>query len=127
MKATLILAASLALVSGCAGNSTRSSAVTDRNHITREEVQASTAPTALALVQQLRPRWLSERGVASVRASDPVILYVDDTRTGEVGRLSEYSLEHVSELKFLDAINATQRFGIGHRSGAIMLYLRRGK
>jgi hypothetical protein len=118
----------LVILAGCAstGSSSDKTAAPDRNRITSEEISASHAVNALQLVQQLRPRWLSERGPTSLRTANPVMLYVDDNRVGPASRLTEYSLNDLGELRFLDAISATQRFGIGHRSGAILLYLRRG-
>jgi hypothetical protein len=116
----------LVLLSACASAGSPSSAPPDRNRITTDEIRASTVNNAFDLVRQLRPRWLSERGKMSFRTSNPVMLYVDDNRAGSASRLTEYALNDIAELRYLDAMSATQRFGIGHRAGAILLYLRRG-
>jgi hypothetical protein len=126
MKKELRLLSVVLLLAACASSGSTKSAPIDRNRITSEEISASAVTNALELVRQLRPRWLSERGKNSFRTQNPVILYVDENRVGTVARLAEFSLNDISELHYLDAIAATQRFGIGHQSGAILVYLRRG-
>lgn len=114
-------------LAACAAHPSGSGPLPDRSRITGEEVRGSNAANALLLVQQLRPLWLSQRGVNSLRTDAPVILYVNEARVGTAERLSEYSLETVGELQHLDAGEATRRFGIGHVSGAIILRMRVGR
>lgn len=114
-------------VAACAARPSGSGPPPDRSRITGAEARASNVANALLLVQQLRPLWLSQRGVTSLRTDVPVILYVNDARVGTADRLAEYSLETVGELQHLDAGEATRRFGIGHGSGAILLRMRVGR
>jgi hypothetical protein len=115
------------LVTGCAtGQQTSGSAPADRNVITQQEIEAAQSLTAYDMIRALRPRWLSERGVTSLRTSNPIMVYVNENRVGTVDRLRDYAPRDLREARFLDATQATQRFGTGHRSGAIMLYLRSG-
>lgn len=116
------------LFTGCAtgGQQTSGSASADRNVITQQEIDAAQSLTAYDMIRALRPRWLSERGVTSLRSSNPVMVYVNENRVGTVERLRDYAPRDLHEARFLDATQATQRFGTGHRSGAIMLYLRSG-
>ena len=108
------------LATACAaGPRTETSPVADRDLLTFEQIQQSQSHTAYEMIQQLRPRWLSQRGLNS-----PVVLYVNEARVGGVDRLREYEPRDLGEARFLDATQATQRFGTGHRSGAIMIYLR---
>lgn len=114
-------------LAACAARPNGSGPAPDRSRITVEEARESNAANALLLVQQLRPLWLSQRGVNSLRSDAPVILYVNEARVGTAERLVEYSLETVGELQHLDAGEATRRFGIGHGSGAIILRMRVGR
>lgn len=115
------------LVTGCAaGRQSAGSAPVDRNVITQQEIDQSQSITAYDMVRALRPRWLSERGVTSFRSANPIMLYVNENRVGTVERLRDYAPRDLREARFLDATQATQRFGTGHRSGAVMLYLRSG-
>lgn len=115
------------LITGCAtGQQTSQTAAPDRNVIAQQEIEASQSLTAYDMIRSLRPRWLSERGVSSLRTSNPIMLYVNESRVGTVDRLRDYAPRDLREARFLDATQATQRFGTGHRSGAIMLYLRSG-
>jgi hypothetical protein len=61
-----------------------------------------------------------------LRNNNPVIVYVNEARVGGLERLRDYAPRDLSEVRYLDATQATQRFGTGHRSGAIMVYMRRG-
>lgn len=126
MKKELRLLSLVLVIAGCASPGATKPAPADRNRISADEIDASAVTNALDLVRQLRPRWLSERGKTSFRTQNPVVLYVDENRVGTVQRLADFGLNDISELRYLDAIAATQRFGIGHQSGAILVYLRRG-
>lgn len=115
------------LVTGCAtGQQTSHTTPADRNVLTQQEIEQSQSMTAYDMISALRPRWLSERGVSSLRSNNPVMLYVNENRVGTIERLRDYAPRDLREVRFLDATQATQRFGTGHRSGAIMLYLRSG-
>lgn len=115
------------LVTGCAsGQQNQSSPPSDRNLLTQQEIDQSASMTAYDMIRALRPHWLSQRGVSSLRTANPTMLYVNETRVGSMERLRDYAPRDLREVRFLDASQATQRFGTGHRSGAIMLYLRSG-
>lgn len=120
MRTTVLMLLVVGLTA-CAARSNESGPPPDRNRITSEEVRASNAANALRLVQQVRPLWLSQRGI-----KDPVVLYINEARVGSADRLVEYPLEAIDELRHVDAGEATRRFGIGHRSGAIILRMRAG-
>ena len=107
------------LAAACAAAPPSEKSLADRNLLTFEQIQQSHSQSAYEMIQQLRPRWLSQRGLNS-----PVVLYVNESRVGTVSRLREYAPRDLREVRYLDATQATQRFGTGHRSGAIMLYLR---
>lgn len=108
----------------------------DRNMLTAEEIEGSTAATVHQLIQQKRPHWLSTRGTATLRiqtrtdmagqpferAVDPeIIVYVDEVRNGNQEVLRSMPLEAVDSIEYLNAASATQRFGTNHPHGAILV------
>ncbi len=52
------------------------------------------------------------------------MVYVDNQRTGGPAMLQQLSITVIQEITFLDAITATQRYGTGHASGAILVATR---
>ena len=58
------------------------------------------------------------------RASEPVV-YVSWIRRGELRTLQNVNLDQVLRVEFIDALDATTRFGTGHSGGVIMVDLDR--
>lgn len=98
----------------------------DRHRITETELLGLEERTPLlSAVQRLRPTWLQGRGPTRIQgAEDRVVVYVANQRAGGAEVLARWTTAEVRELEFLDAINATQRFGTGHGAGAILIVLR---
>lgn len=111
------------LVFGCASGTTGRPAY-DGDRIGPDEIEDATAHVAWDLVRQLRPQWLTGRGVDSFRQPSEVVVYVDNQRTGGPAMLQQLSITVIQEITFLDAITATQRYGTGHASGAILVATR---
>src|SRR3989442_1398286 len=88
------------------------------NLIAREEIEATTALDAYALVQEFRPNWLRSRGVISIRdqSAGEVKVYLNGVSIGNVNQLRDIRADNVRELRFLGAAEAQQRYGVGHRS-----------
>ncbi len=92
--------------------------------------------SALQVIRQLRPIWLSDRGgdINVLETMDPVRgaagitsprgikVYVNGiaVRRG-LDELAGYSADIVLEMRKLDATDASLRFGLGHTSGAILV------
>lgn len=97
------------------------------NVITAQEVAASSATNAFELVRQLRPQWLVVRGMAGT--GDPgaagIQVYVDGVRRGSLDALETIGAEQVGEIRYLDASDATTRYGTGHVHGAIEVQTKR--
>ena len=129
---------------GCAsGGASSGGAASPRrnaNVISAAEVAASSAPTAVALVRELRPGWLTQRGLRGTRgAGDPVVerggeptegpagvvVYRDGVRVGLFSSLETIMVETIQEVRWLDGPDATQRYGTGHGAGAIEVTTRR--
>ena len=113
--------------------------IAGRRSIETPEIVASGAPNVLQLIQAVRPNWLVKRGEHSISkdprvlvdsetgqgymvpADDPIIVYQDDMRLGTTDQLREMALTNITRIIFLDAREATLRFGAGHTHGAILL------
>jgi hypothetical protein len=94
-----------------------------RDCIYSEEIQNNSATNAYDLVSSLRPHWLRGRGPKSIvneEASYPVV-YVNDSRHGDVNSLATISTDQITEIRFFNAGDATIRFGLNHPSGAIAI------
>ena len=86
----------------------------NRNVITQEEIEKSSATDAYDLIKRLRPQWFTRRGVASGRVTTDaggglddraeVVAYVDGIRTGD---LTAIAVELIKEVRFLSASDAT--------------------
>lgn len=92
--------------------------------ISTQEIEAApdAARTAHDLVKQLRPTWLSIRGPSSM--STPTLgpqVYVDGVRRLGVRSLAEIPRLTVREIRHLRGTDATQRYGLDHENGAILV------
>lgn len=96
--------------------------------ISAEEIDAAGVDlrTAYELVERLRPLWMRQtRGASSMtQGTPPVMVYVNDVRRGTTSSLSEIPRQAIKEIRHLRSTDATQRFGVDHGSGAILVYLK---
>jgi hypothetical protein len=92
----------------------------DRNLLTADDIAGRHDPDAYELVRALRPGWLrGGRGVSSLHLSNTLVVYRDGMRLGGPEALRDVNLESIREMRFYDAIEATQRWGTDHGAGAI--------
>ena len=128
-----LLAAALPLVAGA--QETRSSH--NRDIITREEIRERALDTknAYDVVRRLRPHFLRERSTGSISSPmtaegnrntaaqrQPVQVYVNGAKTSVPNvSLREIHTEAIIEILYLNASDATTRFGTGHENGAILV------
>jgi hypothetical protein len=96
----------------------------DRNRISGEEVERATTSNALQLVQALHPQWLRGHGQDSFHQPSSVIVYQDGMRMGGADVLRNISRQSVAEIRYLNGIEAGQRWGMDHGSGAILVTTR---
>lgn len=90
------------------------------NLIKLEEIESAGATDTYELIRKLRPAWFrGARGASSLGSQPTVVVYVNGLRHGGPASLRDIPLGHVLEIRFLDASDATTRFGIGHGAGAI--------
>ena len=89
----------------------------DPNLITTEEMAEFTTLTAADVVRRLRPRWLQGRGGANAP-----ILILDGARMGDAANaLRSISVSDISEMSYLNASDATMRYGTNFTGGAIVV------
>jgi hypothetical protein len=97
----------------------------DRNFITTEELRASGRADAYAAVEALRPLWLRSPGPSSIALGrQSVQVYLDGSLMGELGQLRQIPTHSVSSMRFIDGPDATQRWGLNHGMGAIVVATR---
>lgn len=114
---TVVLAVGLgACASG--GGSSRPAGATS-NRIVRAELEPLGQIDALQAIERLRPRWTQSR------AGDSPVLYVDGSRRSSMQDLQTMRLNDIEQMEFMNAGDATTRYGTGHAGGAIMVTTRR--
>ncbi len=101
----------------------------ERDYITRNELQRAVVLNALEAVRQLRPEWLSAGGQvatpalggASSHGADTasIAVYVVNTHLGGPEALEGIAIPEVEELRLYDPQEAERRWGRAHARGAI--------
>lgn len=87
--------------------------------ITAEEIAARTdIQTAYDAVRRLRGGMLRTRPGGS---SDPIWVYVDNIKAGDLDALENILASRVYEIRKFSASDATTRFGTGHTNGVILV------
>ena len=123
----LLLSAAGCTGSGRAGDPGGDNPGGNPDVITAEQVeQARSASSAYALVERLRPNWLRKHGRSSIQNPGAIYVYVEGTRYGTVQGLRSISVSNVASMTFLNAAEATTRFGSGHDHGVILVEQRSG-
>jgi hypothetical protein len=110
------------LAAGCSARGGSSGAPRgDVNVITAAEVAASSHADAYSLVQSLRPQWLRVRGASSIASRETVRVYLDGSLLGGPDHLRQLSTHSINSLRYMDGLEASQRWGLDHGGGAIMV------
>lgn len=106
--------------------------------VTLEEIRASGASNAYALIESDRPMWLRTRGtqsfreegklnirgktqISAVAGKRTIAVYLDNARLGGVDALKGISLAEITSIAYFEPRAATLRWGSGHTHGAILL------
>jgi multidrug efflux pump subunit AcrA (membrane-fusion protein) len=111
------------------------------NLITADEIARVNVQNAYEAVQKLRPAMLRQRQIASadgqggVRngrtasgtavAAGEVLVYMDNTRLGDVEQLRQISVASISAVRYFSASEAQTKWGSGHAGGVIEVLTRR--
>lgn len=119
----------LLLFAGCSSTgSYKLSRSSEYNIITRAEIEKAMKQRPMQNVYEaiefMRPRYLTPRVQNTVSQgalrSDPIV-YVNGTRLGTIEELRNIDLAQVGEIQYLKSYEATQRYGMGHEGGAILV------
>ncbi len=107
--------------SGSAPGSSNTPAVRrSRDVITQEEIKEVTGVmTAYDLVQRLRPRFLSDRGPASMTQPSGVVVMVNGIPRGGPEVLRDINVAQVLEIRHLNGSDASIKYGTGMTGGVI--------
>ncbi len=134
LGATLLLVPLLAACGGggASGTATPQTAAPpargNSNLIVAAEISAAGVTNALEAVQRLRPAMLRGRasqGFSDTQSNAGIVVYVDGIQAGGVSTLANVSAMDVKEIRFINASDATTRFGTGHPMGAILVVTRK--
>ena len=128
MRKALFFAFGLAAI-GCGGGgsgtaaqpgtetrTTRGSA----NLITEAEISGTAYQNAMEVVQNLRPAMMRARP-----GGGPVMFYLDDVKMVDLSALTSVPANRVKEIRYINAGDATTRWGTGHASGVILVTTKR--
>ena len=91
--------------------------------LTADEIAEAAVLTAAEAIQRCRPQWLQRRGPPTI-GSIPPTLYVDGVRWDDFTELDRIRAEMVERMEFLSSLDATNRFGVNHDAGAILVTTR---
>jgi hypothetical protein len=121
----LIIVLALALgLAGCAsGGGGASGAQPARrgssNRIVADELATVPSLDAYQAIERLRPTWLRQR------SGTPPVVVLDGNRQGGLEVLQSMRATEIQEMQYLDASDATTRFGTGFQGGAILVTSKR--
>ena len=123
----LLTAVLFLTVSACASQARRADAApSSRNTLTAEEMLRAGYPDAFMTVQSLRPSWLRARGTTSFsRTASSIKVYLDDSLLGGPESLRSITMRSISTIRYLDGLQASERWGLDHSMGAIVVVTRR--
>ena len=118
--------ATLLTVTGCgtqrSGGTPQTSA---RAQLVSEEMEKAGYPDLFATVQSLRPHWLQRRGSTSLNPRVQIKVYLDGALYGGPETLRQITTRSVSSIQYLDALQASARWGLDHDLGAIVVSTRK--
>lgn len=117
---------SLVAVLGCASSGTGSRRSGDPDRLTLEELERSSQLDLLSVIQQLRPRWLTQRTPMTFAGSTLVAVIIDGIRqNGSAETLRSIPVSTVQEARYLSAADATTQYGTDMAGGAIVVQTKR--
>jgi len=116
------------VLSACAsGGSGSGEARRDRNALVAEELEPLIQFTAWDAVQRLRPNWMRPGGIRN--SANPAghypYVFVDGAPYGAMESLRTFRVETIEEMHFVDATDATIRYGGQYQGGVILITTRR--
>lgn len=125
MKLMLLLSLAMA-TAACASSGNGSASRSTRDTLTAEDIQSSGGNDAFTVVQTLRPHWLAHRGTSTINMRESVKVYLDGNLMGGPEQLRLINIHSISAIRHMDGLEATQRYGLDHGNGAIIVTTRVG-
>jgi hypothetical protein len=114
----------LLALSACASQPRSAGSSSSRTTLTSEEMQRAGYPDLFTTVQSLRPQWLQRRGQTSIRGRSDVKVYLDGSLLGGPETLRQISTRSISSIRYMNALEASERWGLDHDQGAIVISTR---
>jgi hypothetical protein len=99
----------------------------DRNVLTVEDLTKTGPQDVYTALQSLRPQWLSKRGSGSILQQETIKVYLDGNLMGGPDYLRQITTHSIRSIRRMDGIEATQRYGLDHGQGAILVFTRPGQ
>ncbi len=126
-RGPLVAVALLALVGGGACASAGGPrASLGQGDITPEELAGTSVNDVMEAISLLRPQWLRSRPTRTINDPEPVVgVVIDGMARGTREELAQIPIGQVERISFLNAADATIRYGTGYTGGAIILTTRR--
>jgi hypothetical protein len=121
MRLFVLAAFALTSLAACALSSAPAGPSRSSGPLGAEEISSVPVSTAYEAIQTLRPQWLRRRGAISLmdpNANYPTVI-IDNIKRGELDVLKNTRAEVVTEIRYVNARDATTRYGTGFRGGAI--------
>jgi hypothetical protein len=122
-KSGIVAVLLVVLLTACSGRPGERSG--PRNLITGQELSSVASADLYLAVQSLRPQWLRQMSSQSIYQNEQIWVYMDGLRLGGVDQLKQIMPASVESLQFLTGLEATQRWGLDHGHGAIVVTSRR--
>jgi hypothetical protein len=111
----------LIATAACASSSETGTQSRSHDTIGQAELSGLENLSTFDAVRRLRPNWLRARGQDSFRSAQTARVYLNGALFGEIGSLRNISVRTVTRIDFLDAREATLRFGTDHSAGALLV------
>jgi len=92
-----------------------------RAHLTPEDFLEASFTDAYSVVETLRPAWLREYPTSILGEPERAQVYIDGMRLGGPELLRGIATNSIGHIEFLNGLEASQRFGLDHGAGAILV------
>lgn len=118
----------LTLIGGaaCASSGEGSLSTRSSGDITRAELATTSVDDAMEAIVLLRPQWLRARPARTPSDPMPVVgVVIDNMARATREDLAQLPIGQVERISFMNAADATIRFGTGYTGGAIIVTTRK--
>ena len=131
MRMLIFLTLLSAAMWSCSGTTRKTPDSHNYYTITKAEIIAAAEKrpirNAYELIESIRPKYLTPRiqnSVSKGAIRKEAIIYLNNVRLGGTSELYNFDIDQIAEIQYLKAYEATQRFGIGHEGGVIIIRTR---